>query len=160
MRRSTPFQSKEAIVSFDLSLPADSDGFVAFQCPHSGDRFKLSGTEYEERSPSAIYCPLCGLSEELSAFLTDDALRVARQAAANAARELISRELANISRRSSRNGLTFRLGARARPELVEELHEPNDLVVAAVQCCGIHVKVDSLGAIGVLYCPYCGSIND
>ena len=141
-----------------MTLPADRDGFVAFECPHSGDRFKLSGAEYKERSVAHLYCPLCGLSDEPSRFLTRDALHAAKLIAVNAAREMISRELRSMNRSSGR-GFRFQVKT-VPPEPVPELHEPTDLVIADLPCCGARAKVSSTSAAGVLYCPYCGTLND
>jgi hypothetical protein len=146
-------------MELQLGLPADGDGFVAFECPHSGDRFKVHGSEYETRSPSALYCPVCGLSDEPGQFLTDDSKRAARDMVANAARDLMARELRSLSR-STRGAFRVRANGSFRHEPVQELHEVTDLVIAELRCCGARVKVNSTSSVGVLYCPYCGSLND
>ena len=141
-----------------MTLPADGDGFVAFECPHSGDRFKVAGAEYKDRSVSSLCCPICGLSDEPSRFITPDALQVAQAMAVNAARDMIARDLRSIGR-GSRGG--FRLQVKpSAPEPVPDLREPTDMVIADLPCCGARVKVTATSAVGVLYCPYCGSLND
>jgi hypothetical protein len=150
--------TKAGGMAMQMTLPADSDGFVAFECPHSGDRFKLAGSEYKDRSVSSLYCPICGLSDEPSRFITRDALEVAKVMAVNAARDMIARELRSIGR-GSRGGFRLRLTPSA-PEPVPDLHEPTDMVIADLPCCGARVKVTIPSAVGVLYCPYCGTLND
>lgn len=39
-----------------ISIPADEDGFVSFECPHCEQRFKLRADEFEESDIINLFC--------------------------------------------------------------------------------------------------------
>jgi redox-regulated HSP33 family molecular chaperone len=34
--------------TFEISIPADEDGYVTFQCPYCNQRFKLNASEIQD----------------------------------------------------------------------------------------------------------------
>lgn len=61
--------------TIQVSIPADEDGYVSFECPHCEQRFKLRADEFEESDIINLFCPICGLVHELDHFIQKVLLR-------------------------------------------------------------------------------------
>ncbi len=56
----------------ELTLYADSDGYITYECPYCGSAFKLNaGDLNDEKFPIAeLFCPYCGLTADASKFIS------------------------------------------------------------------------------------------
>jgi hypothetical protein len=145
--------------SVEITLPADNEGYVPFECPHCSDRFKLSAAEYEGFEGDDIWCPLCGLNSAKSDFLTQEFLEAARQHVENFAREALHKMSKNIERKTRHNkGVRFEAGPAPKRRAVPGLpQEVADMAIVNLKCCDMSVKTAVPGGLAVLYCPYCGT---
>ena len=48
-------------VSFEISIPLDSDGFIEMECDYCKNRFMLHHQVYESEDNINFFCPICGL---------------------------------------------------------------------------------------------------
>ena len=141
-----------------ISIPADDEGFVSFQCPNCHDRFKLHAAEVDEEEWTDLYCPLCGLSNEPGAFLTPEVREVAQAHAENLVQDLLDDMLKGLEQRARSNKfIKFTRGSKPRKVPIPELREVSDLAIAKYPCCGRSAKVPHSDALSGTYCPYCGT---
>jgi len=143
--------------TFSINIPTDSDGFFKLKCPHCHNVFKLHGEELQNSEVTNLYCPICGLAEEISAFYSSEIIDKALVIAQNYAEEMIYNMFKGFERKSrSTKGIQFKAGKRTQnyePELYE--HD-NHLIISEKKCCDSLVKVTELDKWLVPYCSYCG----
>lgn len=141
-----------------IDLPADEEGYVSFECPRCGDRFKLHAGEYTDEGPVSLYCPLCGLSAGRAEFITEKVWDVARQHAENMAMEAVHEIFKGLERKTRGNKyFRFETGLAPKEKPVPELREVTDLAIVDFSCCDRTAKVPHSDALSVTYCPYCGT---
>lgn len=144
--------------SVRINVPADEEGYVSFECPSCGERFKLHAVEFEENDPSPLYCPLCGMNAERGQFITKAVRDVAVQHAENMAADALHRMFEDLERKTrGSKAVKFKAGRPPEKEPVSELREVSDLAVVNLGCCDLTAKVPPSDALSVVYCPYCGT---
>ncbi|CDD99524.1 uncharacterized protein BN671_02337 [Roseburia sp. CAG:471] len=55
-------------VSFEVSIPLDSDGFIEMECDYCKNRFMLHYQVYESEDNINFFCPICGLPNRTNGF--------------------------------------------------------------------------------------------
>jgi len=142
---------------YRVELPADSEGYVSFQCPFCGYRFKLSAPEFTAAEGVQLYCPACGLSSAPDTFTTDEVKQCALEVVKGMMAGKVNTMFDDFARRASRdNGITVKRGSRLPDRTPSPPGEPEDMTVVSFACCGRSAKVDSASAHVAFYCPYCG----
>jgi uncharacterized protein YbaR (Trm112 family) len=134
--------------SFEVTIPADHEGFVTIQCPFCRKPFKLRVTDFEEDHPNEIACVHCGLWGEKSDFISDEA------------KEKVLREAENqfirmLGSTFKKSGLNFESNFKenASKTIIE-----SDMDKYIFFCCDKTVKADLI--TDTLYCPFCGGITN
>lgn len=145
----------DEIIKF--SIPADKDGFVSFNCPYCGHRFKLSAAEAEAEDVISLWCPACGLQNRPSAFISKEAVEAAQILAENYVREMLN----DFGRQLERQfrGSKFMKVQKGKPIPLEAdkiLIEEDDLQVIRLSCCDKSMRTRTLELATGYYCPYCG----
>ncbi len=143
-----------------LSLPLDRQGFVRRECPNCEQQFKWhhgpANEEAEhEPTPSAYYCPLCGVPAGLDAWFTREQLDFAQAMVMPVALRHIQDELARAFRGNKH--MKYKPGNRNDlPAAPPALTEPDDMQVVSSPCHAWEpVKVPE-GLAGPLHCLICG----
>ena len=143
--------------SIQVTVPADEDGFVSFECPHCEQRFKLRADEVQESYAISLFCPICGLAHELDHFyskaFTEKAMNIVEQEAMETAHNIFKK-----FERQSRNSKFVKSKAGPKPRFdIKEMYENIDeLVEVEAKCCKKHLKVTGLDRSIGAYCAYCG----
>ena len=57
-------------VSFELSIPLDKDSFIELECDYCRNRFMITGEEFQNGDFMHMFCPICGLPNQLNTFYT------------------------------------------------------------------------------------------
>jgi uncharacterized Zn-finger protein len=143
--------------TFEISIPADEDGYVKFQCPYCNQKFKLNASEIEESDVVDLYCPVCGLANEVSNFYSDEVMEKAMSIAENEAMNMIF-DMFKDFERSTRSNKNFNVKAGKKPDVpIKEIYENIDeLIEVKLNCCDKHIKVSELDRLLGVYCSYCG----
>jgi DNA-directed RNA polymerase subunit RPC12/RpoP len=142
---------------FELSIPVDDEGYVTFECPYCGIRFKLEAEEFEASSILDLYCPACGLVNEINSFYTSEVIVKAEEIAMNYAIDMINKMFKDLERGSRNNKFIKFKSNRIKKEYGTELYENVDeLEITGLNCCSKTVKVRLLDRYIGIYCPYCG----
>ncbi len=149
-------------MSTDLSitLHADSDGFISYECPFCNSTFKLSASDInDENFPiEELFCPYCGLADSPNKFLSTAAEEAINNLVHNYAANMLNQEFSKMARSiNSKKGL---LSMKYKP--IEMLPEkdvsdddsPGDIVKC--NTCERAVKVFPNAGMSKVFCPYCG----
>ena len=110
-------------VSFGMTIPLDSDGFLRRECPTCEREFKWrpSDADAEERNEladTAYFCPYCGVQAPGDAWLT--------QAQVALAQNLVEREFIGP--------VVSKLGVYQGPGKLDPLTEPDDMTLVVLLC--------------------------
>ncbi len=143
---------------FNVNIPSDSEGYVVFQCPYCGDRFKLLINEIDSDDVIMIFCPYCGLQGEPLQFISDEV-----KENVNIMLEIRMKELMNdfgkdLEKMFKNNDfISFKTDKKFKLEKEKLLFETDpNLTEMELQCCNKNVKVRALNKDIGTYCPYCG----
>lgn len=130
--------------TFRIEIPLDSEGFADLQCPHCGERFRLRPEDYSTDEVPKVFCPSCGLPQDI--HYSDEIMAYARSVAKAKAERLLARSLGALGK------------VRMHPQHIGEPPRPTDATLekVALACCGRHAKLNPLTVISEPYCPYCG----
>lgn len=140
-----------------ISKSSDEDNCVSFNCPHCNERFKLEMNEFEEFEGDIIYCPSCGLNDEINAFSSDDLREAAEIEAMNLLKDQINGLFKGLSKRSSKN---VRIKTKPlKKDSSPTLYEKDDLELFKTNCCDRVIKMNPISYSIKPYCPYCGGIS-
>jgi hypothetical protein len=111
-------------VSFEMTIPLDSDGFLRRECPTCEREFKWrpSAAEVEEPVEPAYeadyFCPYCGVQAPADAWLTQAQLALAQ----------------NIAHREVIAPMVRELGAYETPDKLDPLIEADDMTLVSFPC--------------------------
>lgn len=147
------------IITFEISIPPDDDGYVLLQCQHCGSFFKAAASDIKDDEVLNIYCPSCGLISDN--YYTDDVIELARAKAVNFAYDEIHNMLKKWERQnSSRSPLKFKAGKKPKDEYESPIRSIIDnLEIKVFSCCNRSAKVNPLIKTSACYCPFCGVIS-
>lgn len=144
-------------VSFEISIPLDSDGYVEMECDYCKNRFMLHHQVYESEDNINFFCPICGLPNRTNTFFVPEVLEKARQIALNYMYDEINRTLGKSLKQFNKNGLVKMTMKMPKREVEKELYAPSeDYVQCEKVCCGLKVKVKNIDKETGIYCPVCG----
>lgn len=143
---------------FEINIPADDEGFVTFECPYCGNRFKLNVNEFKESSVIGMYCPICGLINEITNFYTSDVIEKAEEIAMNHAIDLINNMFRNLERSTKGSKYLKFKTQNIKKDTGKVLYENVDEfeIVELNNCCNKSIKVTLIDKFIGTYCPYCG----
>ena len=144
--------------TFEISIPADNDGYALMQCPNCGEFFKVKPDDFEDDGVLEIYCPACGLVGD--SYITEDVLELATAMAQNYATDLIYNELKKMEKQFKGGFVSFSAGKKPKPEPENPIRDGIEaLAVTLFPCCKRSAKVKPLLQITGCYCPFCGVKN-
>ena len=122
-------------IKFEISIPADNDGYILLRCSHCGEYFKLLAKDCEDDGILNIYCPSCGLISE--SYLTQDVIELAQAIASNYAMDMIYEAFKDMEKSTKKNSfVSFKAGKRLRREAENPIEVGIEaLEIADFDCC-------------------------
>lgn len=105
----------------EISLHADSDGFISFECPYCGSLFKLSAADLNDDSfpISELFCPYCGLVDSFSGFLSKKAIEAAEAKVYNETIEMLNKEFGKMAKGLNRTKGLIRMNYKPIEKMPE-----------------------------------------
>jgi len=145
----------------EIKIHGDDDGFVGMKCFACGDRFKLSAADVNEWEPPDASCPLCGLSGPFQDFLPPEFWDVVRKHVENLGVDLLNEFSRGLERSFRGNkSMQFKKGTPLRKKDIGEIRQVPEFDLVAFDCCEIEAKVPPAAALGITYCPMCGTVRE
>jgi hypothetical protein len=111
-------------VSFTMTIPLDSDGFLRRECPTCEREFKWrpsdaeAGDDVEPADDAGYFCPYCGVQAPVDAWLTPAQLALAQ--------DIVVREFVEP--------MVSKLGANEASGKPDPLTEVDDMTLAVFPC--------------------------
>ena len=147
-------------IDINIDVLSDSDAFVSLQCPFCKEKFKLRTQDLQSDDLNNIFCPYCGLTDEVDQFITDEVKEQMRIIAQNHIKSILNNSFKKLKRKSNNNTkLSLRLKKSFKMEDEKILCEIDDLEIVQLKSCNSAVKVDSLAKQSSIYCPFCGFVE-
>lgn len=146
-------------ITFELSIPLDEDGFIELECDFCKTRFMVTGDDFQNKDILHLFCPICGLPNDLVQFYCPEVIEKAEQMALEWAMDEIQRQLGSPIRNFNKGG--FKIDIQTPPkEPPKELYTPvNFYINDYVNCCDSNIKIHVLDKEIGVYCPICGRVN-
>lgn len=140
-KSSSHWKDKEmSMVSIEMKVPLDSDGFLRRECPNCERQFKLkqvdSNTEtQEDNNDESYYCPYCYESAPLNSWWTKEQLEYAQQLAFKEVMEpglrSLQRQIESLNSSSSFVHADVEVSSPPEPNF---LSETDDMIKAEFPC--------------------------
>ncbi|MDK2829894.1 MAG: hypothetical protein PWP67_2723 [Clostridium butyricum] len=146
-------------VQFEIKIQGDSEGYITFECPFCGSEFKLKADEFqsEDNSFTELYCPYCGLVNEINTFYSKEVMEQARIIAENYMADKIN-EMFGKFERSVRNNKFVKVEYKKLKKVNTKELKDKDTVEEVMECsiCKNHEKVLYCSGVSKVFCSYCG----
>lgn len=143
-----------------LTLYADSDGYITYECPFCGSAFKLKAADIddEEFPIQELFCPYCGLTDSPERFLSAEAMGALETLAHNYVAQMLNQQFGKMARDINRKkGL---ISMKFKPIDMEPekdvCDEDTPETVFHCAACDKKVKIQSSTGLAKAFCPYCG----
>ena len=146
-------------MSFEITIPADDDGYVLLECSYCGSYFKLTVSDCQDDDLLHIWCPCCGLISE--SYFTEEVIELAMAMAKNIASDYLYDNLKKLERKTNSNGvIKINVGKRPMHEHENPLYTRIDeLTEYYYKCCKRSAKISLLQKMSASFCPFCGVID-
>jgi hypothetical protein len=110
-------------LSFGMTIPLDSDGFLRRECPTCEREFKWRASEaeadeYVQSDDARYFCPYCGVQAPIDTWLT--------QAQVALAQNIVAREIVGP--------MVSKLAAYEAPDELDPLTEADDMSLVSFPC--------------------------
>lgn len=146
-------------VQFEIKIQGDSEGYITFECPFCGSEFKLKADEFqsEDNYFTELYCPYCGLVNEINTFYSKEVMEQARIIAENYMVDKIN-EMFGKFERSVRNNKFIKVKYKKLKKVNTKELKDKDTVEEVMECsiCKNHEKVLYCSGVSKVFCSYCG----
>lgn len=140
-----------------ISFPCDSDGFNTLQCHYCDTRFKLATDDLQNNDFLYIFCPYCGLQDEISNFLPDEVIEQADILAGNMMKTQINQLMQDLEKRTRSNKhIKFKAGKKIKMKEDVVFSDKENWNSIGKRCCEHQIKVSQPLLIDSVYCPFCG----
>lgn len=143
--------------SFEFKIEGDSEGFVTFECPFCESEFKLQADEFENEDNvfTELYCPYCGLVNEINTFYTKETIEHAKSIAYNYMIDEINRTFGDMKRHSNEY-IKIDFKPLSKVNIKELKDKDTTEVIFECPVCQNHEKVLYCAGASKVYCSYCG----
>lgn len=142
-------------ITFEISIPADDEGYILLQCEHCGTFFKIPADDIKDDRLLEIYCPCCGLTS--NNYFTEDVMDLAQAMVHNFAMDMLYDSLKKLEHTSKKSVVQFKAGKRPTHERENLIRSGIEaLEITRFDCCERTAKVKPLLKMTGCYCPFCG----
>lgn len=142
-------------ISFEITIPADDDGYILLRSEHCGEFCKIMAGDCENDEILSIYCPGCGLISE--SYITEDVLELAQAMAENYAVDALYDAFKDMEKKTKNIFLQFKAGKKPRHKEENPIRSGIEaLDITGFDCCRKSAKIKPMLKITGCYCPFCG----
>lgn len=139
----------------NIVLQADENGLITLQCSRCHSRFKVECSYVNDELDKEIFCPCCGIADEIDGFYPQEFVDEAEKILEAKAEQMIADIFKGI------NSKHFKVKTSKPKKVDTDITIKNrdfDMYTVKVDCCDKSLGL-SLSEINAgFYCPYCGRI--
>ena len=145
-------------MQFEIVMEPDDDGFVAFECPFCESTFGLNSDEYNDGRElyTELYCPYCGLNDDINNFYTKDVVKQAEEIALNYMNEEINKMFKKISQSKKSKFVKMTYKPLKNKKITPIKKKESAESIFECSNCNNHVKVENCISKEKIFCSYCG----
>ena len=144
-------------VTFELTIPLDEDGYIELECDFCRTRFMITADDFKHRDMPHLFCPICGMPNDINKFYCPEVLEKGKQMVTEWARAEIQKQLGGAIRNMNRSGFLKMDLKIPNREPEKELYRPlNEYSKTILGCCDMEIKVREIDKQIGAYCPICG----
>lgn len=137
------------------TLQSDENGLVTLQCDRCNSRFKVECAYLNDELEGDIYCPVCGIPENLNTFWPEEVIKEAAQIAMMEAEEMIQQAFKGLN---SKNIKVKTTPIKTRDRELVFKNKDYDMNNLTLHCCNKEIALMPNDITAGFYCPYCGRI--
>ena len=145
--------------TFEIKIEGDSEGDVTFECPFCESEFKLNASEFQDENNvfTELYCPYCGLTDDINTFYSKEVIEQAEAIAYNYMINEVNKMFKGFQN-SCRSNSSIKVEFKELKKVSTKELKDKDTVEEKFSCpmCGNHVKVLYCAGVSKVYCAYCG----
>ena len=146
--------------TLSITIYADNDGFITYECPYCGSAFKLSAAYINDDDfpIHELFCPYCGLAGAPERFISADAMGALETKAHNYVARMLNKSFGDMVKSVNRKKGLIHMSFTPIDTLPEEDVSDDDTVESIFTCKACQRNVKVLRNIGMAkaFCPYCG----
>ena len=143
------------VLTIEVSIPSDNDGFILLQCSHCGSFFKITADDLKEDSLLMLYCPSSGLVSE--SYFTENVISLACTKLENSVMDVIYGSFKSMEKVTKHSALQVKAGKKPSHKEENPIRMGVDsLELSEFKCCKKKAKVKPLLKMIGCYCPFCG----
>lgn len=135
-------------------LHTDQNGMISLQCNKCKSRFKLEG-DYLNDLEGDIFCPICGISADLSCFYPEEVAEAAMKIAQAYAEEMIYKA---FNKMNSKYLKVTTPKSTTVDKTIDFKDKDINMEIVHQGCCNRNISLLPIDIISSYYCPYCGRI--
>ncbi len=135
-------------------LHTDQNGMISLQCNKCKSRFKLEG-DYLDDLRGDIFCPICGISSDLSYFYPEEVTHAAMEITKAHAEEMIYKA---FNKMNSKYLKVNTPKVTAVDKTIDFKDKNINMEIVHQACCNKDLSILPIDIISSYYCPYCGRI--
>ena len=145
-------------INESIKVPSDNDDFYEYECVHCEKIFRLNKFFFNTTDKDVLYCPYCGLREDIDRFYTTKFIEHKNAIAENYVARELNKQFSDLGRDLKNSVLSISI-TPIEEELVEELTLTSgiELNIKCSACDEIYKIEDN--HVVLSYCPYCGEIQ-
>ena len=144
--------------TLEISIPADSDGYVLLKCPSCGERFMLLVEDIEDDTNLDIWCPNCGLKHQ--DYLDDETINLAERMIENKVADILNEFSATMKKSFKNSEIRIKTEKIKKQPEIPIGRKTGDFEEKYYECCKKKAKISSIKNLEGGYCPFCGEIVD
>lgn len=137
------------------TLQSDENGLVTLQCDRCNSRFKVECAYLNDELEGDIYCPVCGIPENLNTFWPEEVIEEATQIAMMEAEEMIQQAFKGLNSKYIKVK-TSPIKKHDRELVFKD--KDYDMNSITIHCCNKEIALMPNDITAGFYCPYCGRI--
>ncbi|MDT2471676.1 TFIIB-type zinc ribbon-containing protein [Enterococcus avium] len=146
-------------LTFEVSIPSDSEGFVILQCSLCGEFFKMTPTDLEDDSQLQVWCPSCGLNPD--SLFTDEVVEIATKMVNNHVTDLLNDFSKELSKTFKNGNIKYKSSSKIKKDSIDPLiSRINNLEIQTYECCHQEAKISPSLKLEGGYCPFCGEMQN
>jgi transcription elongation factor Elf1 len=146
-------------IKFDIKIEGDSEGYVTFGCPFCESEFKLNASEFQDEDNvfTELFCPYCGLTDEINTFYSREVMEQAETIAYNYMIEQVNKIFKDF-KNSARGNKYIKIDFKELKKVNLKELKDKDTVEEIFSCpiCENHVRVLYCAGVSKVFCAYCG----